>query len=321
MGSLALALILLMQRQGIQPTVVTWSAGMTACARQRRWELGLALLSKIRTSGNSPDAVASNAAIAACQNAGRWLHAVALLVAAPGQMLPDGWQGRNAAIGACAKGRAWERAILLLAGCDSEPPCLESVNAVLLCSASQRWGLAVWLLGKLLISRLAPDLVTLRGVTEACAVGGAGSWLRIMWMSCAVQLAAFARQAPDCRSATAETFLEVSRARATVRTHASLPVYAARVAMRGVEVPTIGALRRLSRPVQSPNHRWPTLQISTSHMPQQHWRVHDAALEDANHTSALCLRTTWEACTGRVASVERRLATVGRNRSKHWRQL
>ena len=60
-------------------TLVSYSAGISACEKGERWQRALALLSEMREASLDPDVISYNAGISACEKGERWQRALALL--------------------------------------------------------------------------------------------------------------------------------------------------------------------------------------------------------------------------------------------------
>lgn len=75
----ALAWMATMQTSALQPSVICYSATMSACFRSAQWQRSLLCFDSLRASGCPPNAITFSAAISACYRGGLWVEALELL--------------------------------------------------------------------------------------------------------------------------------------------------------------------------------------------------------------------------------------------------
>ncbi|CAK0847313.1 unnamed protein product [Prorocentrum cordatum] len=67
-----------MQTTKLDPNVVSFNAGISACEKGKQWQRALALMSEMRETKLEPDAISYNAGISACERCGHWRQALSL---------------------------------------------------------------------------------------------------------------------------------------------------------------------------------------------------------------------------------------------------
>ena len=68
-----------MRSRGPEPSVVSYNAAISACAKGSEWEKALALWDEMERRGVAPDEASYSAAISACEKGGQWQRALLLL--------------------------------------------------------------------------------------------------------------------------------------------------------------------------------------------------------------------------------------------------
>eukprot|EP00959_Pyramimonas_sp_CCMP1952_P399534 8371217-Pyramimonas_sp.AAC.1 len=63
----------------VEPNVISYNAGVSACKQGKQWQRALALLSEMRESELEPNVISYNAGISACETGEQWQRALALL--------------------------------------------------------------------------------------------------------------------------------------------------------------------------------------------------------------------------------------------------
>ncbi|CAK0843427.1 unnamed protein product [Prorocentrum cordatum] len=63
----------------LEPDVISYNAGTSACEKGEQWQRALALLSEMREAKLEPDVISYVAATCACERCGQWRHALSLL--------------------------------------------------------------------------------------------------------------------------------------------------------------------------------------------------------------------------------------------------
>ena len=75
----ALELLAEMQAQGLEPSVITYSAAISACKKGSRWQQALELLTEMQAQGLEPGVITYSAVISACEKGSQWHEALGLL--------------------------------------------------------------------------------------------------------------------------------------------------------------------------------------------------------------------------------------------------
>ena len=68
-----------MKKRGIRPTVITYTAAISACSNGGQWRKALLLLEAMKKHNTSPDLITLKTAIEACFRAGRYSNALRLV--------------------------------------------------------------------------------------------------------------------------------------------------------------------------------------------------------------------------------------------------
>ncbi|CAK0874049.1 unnamed protein product [Prorocentrum cordatum] len=63
----------------LEPNVISYSAGISACEKGEQWQQALALLSDMWEAKLEPNVISYNAGISACEKGEQWHRALALL--------------------------------------------------------------------------------------------------------------------------------------------------------------------------------------------------------------------------------------------------
>ena len=61
-------------------TLVSYSAGISACEKGAQWPLALSLLGEVRGAKLEPDVISYSAGISACEKGEEWQRALVLLI-------------------------------------------------------------------------------------------------------------------------------------------------------------------------------------------------------------------------------------------------
>ncbi|CAE8636623.1 unnamed protein product [Polarella glacialis] len=170
----ALASFETLQGAGLRkdPRDVTFNALLDALGRGRRWDLAMGLLKERRAGVNVNAFTAVISACATC--GGLWENALALLQDMRNQQVAWDVVAVSAAISACEKGLQWQRALWLLL--EDLPraglaPNVVACNAALsACEKCGRWNWALQLLTDMRPKfRVFPDCVSYSAAAAACA--------------------------------------------------------------------------------------------------------------------------------------------------------
>ncbi|CAE7941187.1 unnamed protein product [Symbiodinium sp. KB8] len=100
------ALFVLCQTMALQlvPDLITYSAGVSACAKAKQWAGSLLLLQQLREAGGgAAEEIAYNAAVSSCEDTWQWKESLELLAAMRCDDLKPNVLNLNVVIGACCK--------------------------------------------------------------------------------------------------------------------------------------------------------------------------------------------------------------------------
>jgi pentatricopeptide repeat protein len=78
MPSKAIGIFEQMKREGVTPTVVTYSALISACEKGQQWRLALQVLEEMKAAGHGANVIAYSAAISALSKGQQWEKALEL---------------------------------------------------------------------------------------------------------------------------------------------------------------------------------------------------------------------------------------------------
>ncbi|CAK0806722.1 unnamed protein product [Prorocentrum cordatum] len=68
-----------MQEVKLEPNVMSYNAGISACEKGEQWQRALELLGKMQEVKLEPSVITYNAGIVACRRCGQWQQALSLL--------------------------------------------------------------------------------------------------------------------------------------------------------------------------------------------------------------------------------------------------
>ncbi|CAK0867585.1 unnamed protein product [Prorocentrum cordatum] len=63
----------------LEPSVISYNAGISACEKSKQWQRALSLLAEMRKSRLEPNVISYNAGIYACERCGPWWQVLSLL--------------------------------------------------------------------------------------------------------------------------------------------------------------------------------------------------------------------------------------------------
>ncbi|CAK0803792.1 unnamed protein product [Prorocentrum cordatum] len=87
----------------LEPTVISYSAGISACEKGEQWERALSLLSEMREGTVEPTVISYTAGIIACEKGKQWQRAVSLLSHMWEAKLVPGVTSYSSGVSACEK--------------------------------------------------------------------------------------------------------------------------------------------------------------------------------------------------------------------------
>ncbi|CAE7941697.1 unnamed protein product [Symbiodinium necroappetens] len=267
---------MLREQPGIQPNVVCFGAGITACAKGRHWQGAFALLDELRERALDPDLIAFNAAITACEKAQRWEFALELLMMMTSShvVTPD-IVSFNAAASACEKRSQWCWALWVA----SQTRCLPKLQGSVLltisnacisaCAKARR-------LRKALALGCEPWKVTYNGLVAACRSSGGEYWDMIFALMRQMQRRRVAPGA-DVFGAAADAALEAGQ-----------PLFA-RPVMKHLEQCCLSELTDASLFARSWSDKEPTRAVGQLPAGEPHVHAWSALLRTAIDDTALAL--------------------------------
>ena len=179
-------------KYGVEPNAFSYSAAITACEKERQWELALELFDEMQHRGVSPDVVTYSSVISACEKCGQWQHALDLfdeLERKGAEGMPSSARWSNAAdvilysatISACEKGGQWKRAVELLRQMEDVglvPNVVTYSAAISACGNGHEWGQAMALFDEMKKRGVGPNVITYSAAISACE--RIGEWQRAL---------------------------------------------------------------------------------------------------------------------------------------------
>ncbi|CAK9017662.1 Pentatricopeptide repeat-containing protein At1g63150 [Durusdinium trenchii] len=207
---LALQVLKVMQRAGVEVNVFHYSSAASACEKSGQWMLAVQLLADMKGGNVQPNVFTFGSAVSSCGVAACWVEALALLAMAEAADAVNafafsGWLLANlafplappvsyfiqfcqscsqvqrdavcisSAISACEKRARWQAAIHLLQSMQEgwTRPNLVAENAALsACEKARRWQHAFALFRELPRKRLKADKISYNAMISACANSG-----------------------------------------------------------------------------------------------------------------------------------------------------
>ena len=100
-----------MPKAKVNPSVISYSATISACEKALNWKKALALFSAMPKAKVTPDVIIYSAAISACEKGGQWEKALNLFHAMPEAKLSPDAITRNSTISAFEKAGQWQKAL------------------------------------------------------------------------------------------------------------------------------------------------------------------------------------------------------------------
>jgi len=165
----------LLRAEGLQPTVVTFGALISACEKGGQWQLSCGLLEQMRSERVQPNVVAFSAAVSACGRAKHWASALELFARRGEIGVEANRVAFNAAIAACGRGGQWPAALDLLFRqmrlVRLGPNAITCGAAVSACERAHRWRGALDLLAHMRRRGLEVNAISYCSALRACAKG------------------------------------------------------------------------------------------------------------------------------------------------------
>ncbi|CAK0822633.1 unnamed protein product [Prorocentrum cordatum] len=69
-----------MMEASLEPSIISYSAGISACEKAGQWRQALLLLGELQDARLEPNVISYSAAISACEKGGQWQMALSLLL-------------------------------------------------------------------------------------------------------------------------------------------------------------------------------------------------------------------------------------------------
>ncbi|CAK0879375.1 unnamed protein product [Prorocentrum cordatum] len=177
----ALALLNEMRQTKLELDVVSYSAGISACGKGEQWQRALALLSEMWKAEFDPNVISCSAGISACEKGDQWQRALALLSEMCEARLESNVVSYNAGISAGEKGRQWQLSLALLREMRESklvPDVISYSSGASACEKAEQWQRALALLGEMRGARLEPNDVSCNAMLLALERGEAGIRMR-----------------------------------------------------------------------------------------------------------------------------------------------
>eukprot|EP00438_Fugacium_kawagutii_P014443 Skav223490 [mRNA] locus=scaffold1160:9704:16560:- [translate_table: standard] len=163
-----------MHRANLTPSVIPYSATISACEKAVQWQQALRIFEEMQTSRVNPDTVSYNASISACEKAGRWREAVNLFEAMRAEDVSRDVYSFSATISACEKGAQWQQALNLfetMYRIKVIPNVFSYSAAISACEKSGQWQTALSLFERMPAAKVYPNVVSYSAVVGACEKG------------------------------------------------------------------------------------------------------------------------------------------------------
>ncbi|CAK0789736.1 unnamed protein product [Prorocentrum cordatum] len=172
-----------MREAKLEPTAISYNAGISACEKSEQWQRALALLSEMRETAQAklePTAIFSyNAGISACEKGDQWQRALALVSEMREAKLEPDVTSYSAGISACEKGEQWRRALALVSEMREaklEPDVISYNAGVSASKKGEQWQRSLAQLSEMREAKLEPDVISYSAWISACAKGKRWQW-------------------------------------------------------------------------------------------------------------------------------------------------
>lgn len=204
----ALDLLETIKDWGLNPSVVSYNATISACDR-RRPDLAMTLLKEMEAHRVEPTVITFSAAISAAGRGHAWIWALALLDEAMGRCRM-GVVPFSAAVSSCEKGEQWERALDLLRYMKTHGPSPNVItfnSVITACQRARHWNVSIQLFDEMLAGAARPSVASFNALIVASRPRQDFSW---QWAVALMQQMRSLKLRPDMEtfSATAQTCLE-----------------------------------------------------------------------------------------------------------------
>ena len=163
-----------MPKVKVSPTVISYSAAISACEKGAQWERALTLFQAMPKAKIPSDVISCNAAISACEKGGQWEQALTLFHAMPKEKILSDVISYSAAISACEKGGQWEQALTLFQGMqEAKIPSdvISYSSAISACEKGGQWEQALLLFQGMPAARISLNVISYSAAISACEKG------------------------------------------------------------------------------------------------------------------------------------------------------
>ncbi|CAK0881598.1 unnamed protein product, partial [Prorocentrum cordatum] len=160
-----------MRKAKLEPYLISYNAGISACEKGEQWQRALTLLSEMREAKLEPNVISYSAGISACEKGEQWQRALALLSELREAKIKPNVISYDAGISACEKGKQWQRALDLLSEMREaklEPNVISYNAGTSAGEKGEQWQLALALLSEMREAKLEPDVISYSAGISAC---------------------------------------------------------------------------------------------------------------------------------------------------------
>ena len=171
---LALHLFGGMPKAKLDPTVISYNASISSCEKGQQWQLALHLFCAMPTAKVDPDVISYNASISSCEKGQQWQLALHLFCAMPTAKVDPNVISYNASISSCEKGQQWQLALRLFGGLPTarvNPDVISYNVSISSCEKGQQWQLALHLFCAMPTAKVDPDVVSYSAAISSCEKG------------------------------------------------------------------------------------------------------------------------------------------------------
>lgn len=164
-----------MRQHQVRPSVVSYTAAVSACRQARDWVRALGLFQEMQESLLRPDVASYNSVIDTCGRTGMWQNALSFLDKMRRNNVKPDVVTYGSLINASEKVHDWERSLALLdevrlQGLKTDLGCVSLAMSA--CCKARRWDLSLHLFYGMCFLSLEPDTVAYGVAVQACQLAG-----------------------------------------------------------------------------------------------------------------------------------------------------
>ena len=165
-----------LQLCGVEESLVTYSATISACEKAGQWEAALRILGTLDARDLLADVIAMNAAMSACEKSAQWQRALCLMEDLRQSATKVTVVTYNVAISSLGRGgENWRQVLVLLQELQEQqlhPTGITYNAAISACEIGDHWQIALIFLKDMLIVGLQTDLSDIQCTFESVWQGG-----------------------------------------------------------------------------------------------------------------------------------------------------